>query len=45
MFKHFFERSSASQSIFRGLLEQVKKLFFMRSEIEHTDALLVKLSI
>jgi hypothetical protein len=45
MFKHFFERSGSSQSIFGGLLEQIKELFFVRSEIEHTDGLPVKLSM
>jgi hypothetical protein len=37
MFKHFFKRSGSSQSVFRGLLEEVKKLFFVGSEIEHTE--------
>jgi hypothetical protein len=37
MLKHFFERSSSSQSVFRGLLEQIEKFFFMGSKVEHRD--------
>jgi hypothetical protein len=33
--QHFLERARARESILRGFLEQIKKLFFMRDELEH----------